>query len=348
VIETIAQLGLQPGRKPASPPKQAVPIWAALAAAAAVLLVVGAATYLFFAALSGEPRHRPQADRKKEAPERKPPGDKKADNPDQGSTARKTPEPEKPAKKNPKSDVVKSADKTPSKPDAPEKKPEQPEPDPISTSQSMEVFQPNSAEVAVPALFRLRDLGSPDGRQALARELARSDAFYAEVLCREATHAFPRLQAALQASGHEVIVDRTAQTYLKQPQFKANYCAYLEDVTPEEFAKLLEPLGVDDSKGDKKKPATGQFLSGDANLFVCAMTADHRKRLAALLGVDVRQTTPPTAPGTNKTADRLAVALAYTPAASKPPSPEIKRFLDARKPARKGTLQVLLVLRGRP
>src|SRR5206468_3708285 len=121
-------------------------------------------------------------------------------------------------------DVVRGPEKKPEepqKPVTPEKKPEEPEqPGTIFTAPSMEVFQPNAADVAVPALLKLKDLAQENGRATLARELARSDAFYVEVLCREATHAFPRLQTALQAGGIELIVDRTAQNYLKQSQFK--------------------------------------------------------------------------------------------------------------------------------
>jgi hypothetical protein len=37
--------------------------------------------------------------------------------------------------------------------------------------------------------------------------------------------------------------------------------------------------------------------------------------------------------------------MAYDPVQSSPGSPEIKRFLESRKPARPDTVQVLLVLR---
>jgi hypothetical protein len=106
---------------------------------------------------------------------------------------------------------------------------------------------------------------------------------------------------------------------------------------------------VDDSKGDRKKPAAGQFLSNDANLILCPMTGEHRKRLANLLGVDVVEALAKENPTSSaKSSERQAIAMAYVPTAIKTPSPEVKKYLDSRKPARKGTLQVLLVLRGRP
>src|SRR5438105_4517825 len=68
----------------------------------------------------------------------------------------------KPQPKDPPSDLVKAPEKKPDpqKPDLPEKKPDPQEPGAIVTAPtSMEVFQPGSAEVALPTLLRLRDLG---------------------------------------------------------------------------------------------------------------------------------------------------------------------------------------------
>ena len=77
----------------------------------------------------------------------------------------------------------------------------------------------------------------------------------------------------------------------------------------------LEPLGVDDSKGDKKKPSVGQFLSSEANLIVCAMTGEHRRRLHGLLGADLKKTTDeaPGAAEKSQNGRRQAVAMAYAP-----------------------------------
>jgi hypothetical protein len=113
------------------------------------------------------------------------------------------------------------------------------------------------------------------------------------------------------------------------------------------------------------------------------LTADDRKDLAALLGVDPLQSVPakpktplgvdirqpiangtvaqvsqslagqgtprpePGKPVTVKPAERLALLLPYAPVRTKPAaSKEIKQFLDSRKEGQPGTVQMLLVLRG--
>ena len=48
-----------------------------------------------------------------------------------------------------------------------------------------------------------------------------------------------------------------------------------------------------------------------------------------------------------KGSERSALAMVHGPL-PRSQSAEVKRYLDGHKPARKGTLQILLVLRGRP
>jgi hypothetical protein len=150
---------------------------------------------------------------------------------------------------------------------------------------------------------------------------------------------------------------------------------------PAELGALLEWLaGPEDTNFDPKKPTLGQFAGSDYNVVLFRMTAEHRKLLLRYLGVDLRQTGgTPTGPLgvdlsrplaeqtteqvvsalssgaprpsagalTGKTPQRLGLVLALgqTP---RPQSVEVKRFLDGRKPPRKGSLQVILVLRGKP
>jgi len=339
---------LLPPRRPIRP-KQGITLWTGMAAAAAVLLAVAATSYLLVSALADGHRGGNTAQRKKHDNDGKQPEDQTPKHQD-GGIVKKDPikeQPKKPQPKDPPSEVVKRPDKKPDpqNPDPPEKKPDPPQPGTVLTAPSMEVFQPGSAEVALPTPFKLRDLGQEKPHKLLIDELGRYDAHYAEIICREPTHAFPRLQSVLSAGGFEVIVDRTAQERLKQLQFKTNYCVYLEDITPEELARLLGLLGQEDPKADRKKPAFGQYASTDANLVVIPMGADHRRKVATLLGGELKK---PSADQPASKAERLAVALPYIPNASRPVTPELKRFLDGRKPARKGTLQVLLVLRGKP
>src|SRR5262249_43294775 len=244
---------------------------------------------------------------------------------------------------------------------------------------AVEQINPDEVNVWVPSLFRLRELSADAERKRFQKDLGRDEAFCVELLCREGTHAFPRIQSALKAGGVELIVDPAAQVRLKNPKLRTNYLLYLEDLTPAELGKVLERLGgPDDTRFDAKKPTLGQFAGSDFNVVLFRMTAEHRKILTQHVGVDLRplgaKMTGPlgvdlTRPLAEQTADQvvgalstgaarpssaskssghLGLALAYGHVQPRPPSAEVKRFLDNRKPPRKGTLQVLLVLRSKP
>jgi hypothetical protein len=184
-------------------------------------------------------------------------------------------------------------------------------------------------------------------------ELARHDAHYVEVLCRDGTLAFPRVEAALKANGVSLLVDASAQLHLKNAKVRSNYLFYLEDVTPEEVGRILEQLGHEDKPDPKKGP--GPFAVGDANLVVLRLAPEHRKKLTQFLGVDPLSTSKPGSdekkdlPGSSasKLARRQALAMAYNLMPPRSPSAEVKRFLDGRQPPRPGTLRVLLILRGK-
>lgn len=363
VMQAIQQRGLRPGRK-RRPVAGTVSLWRGVAAAAAVLLFSAGSTYLFFKEMGDQ--SRPATVARRQAPDAplQANRDKPTPAPVEDGVAKKPPEERQPIeepRRTPNETVVKEAPKVPD----PEKPvlPEKPDPVIVSGAPSMDVLNPHEAEVALPTLLRLRDLNQEKPYQTLVKELGRHDGFYIELLCKEPTHALPRVQAGLQAGGVELLVDGAAQQRLKQPQLKTNYVVYLDNVTPEELAKLLQPLGQEDAKADKKKPAYGQFLSTDANLVVCPMGLEHRRKIVGYLGADPRQAratgplgvdlTRPIAEqtadqltGDRKTAERSALALVHG-ALPRSQSAEVKRYLDGHKQPRKGTLQVLLVLRAR-
>jgi len=370
VMQAIVQRGVHPHRR--RRPAGTIPLWRGAAAAAAVLLLAAGASFLFFKELGENGKqgyvlhaHKPS-----------PPGPSNNSNiahpgPVDKDVAKKDarePKPDDPPERNPGTNVVKEPDKKPD-PDKVPMPPEKPDPSGISTAQGMQVINPHEAEIALPTLLRVRDLNQEKPRQTLIQELSRHDAYYVELLCREATQAFPRLQAALQAGGYEVVVDGPVQQRLKQPQPRTNYLVYLDNVTAEELAKLLLPLGQEDPKADNKAPVYGQFLSNDANLILCPMAAEHRRKVLDYLGADPRRAkaTGPlgvdlTRPLSDQTADQLSGDKAGSRPASKSDrsalamvhgvtprsqSVEVKRYHDSHKPVRKGTLQIFLVLRGR-
>jgi hypothetical protein len=385
VLSAVAQRGLRPGARRPAP--QTVSIWSLVAAAAAVLLSVGLSSFLFFASTldSGNlPVARGKTD--PGTPEKKAEGTVLA--PDT-HLVKDDPEkidpkplvgPEKP-KPDP---VVKGPGKKekPAKPTPPERVVKTPlETVPLRGAPTIESVQPDQVDVSIPALFAIRDLGQPSGSKRLQKELSSGNAFYIELLCREGTRAFPRVRAALKGAGVELVVDATAEHFLKNPKWKVNYAFYLEDLTPEDLGRVLARLSSRaDTVFDARRPHGGQFAGADANLVVCRMTTDHRKRLTQMLGADPKQvpgkqsrssgvdlrrplaeqtaeqvtaalsagTRTTLARPTAKAPARTGLAVAHSPVPSRPMSAEIKRYLENRKAARKGTLQILLVLRGRP
>lgn len=353
------------------------------AAAAAVIALAAGATYFFVKGLNDAPG-------KERTAHKKPQRDVKPQDQDPGGKENKPPLPpentprvvkqpedmprhEAPApmkeKDPPPHEVVNKPDDRKPDPEEPPKKPDprpEPEPESIVTAPTVESFQPSSAEVALPHIIKLRDLQQEKTREGLLNELQRQNSFYVELLCREATHAFPRLQETFKAQGFEVLADSAVQARLKLPQNKTTYLVYLDDVTAAELLRLLTPLG-NDEKPDAKKPGLAQFMANEANLIVSPMNGEQRKKMVQCLGLDPRQVNKVpgplgvdlSRPLAEQTAESLgvdkksstsarAVATTYLPLPPRVPSPEVKRFLDERSTPRKGTLQVVLVLRSRP
>lgn len=347
VLQAISQRGLRPPR-PVARPAAVVPLWKVLSAAAAILVAVGASSFLYFSGLlaGGKPS---SAVARKDRKEKERTADVKKD-------GRQTPplrtaivdgkkdKPERPGDKDtqPPEKVVRNPDNDP-KSVPPDKVPVVKPRDDIRTDRvgGMEMISPDRADVFVPALFRLQYLKQEAQRKALLGELSRHEALYAEVLCRDGTQALPRVQAVLKANGIGLVLDPMAQLYLKKPKLRSHYLLFLEDVTPAELGRILEQLGQ-----DNPRQAPGPFAVADANLVLVRLTLDHRKKLALYLGSDPR---PLAAAGrsADKVSQRQALALAYNGVPPRPQSAEVKRFLGSRRPARKGTLQVMLILRGK-
>jgi hypothetical protein len=237
-------------------------------------------------------------------------------------------------------------------------------------SPQMEVFQVVNARLALS--LALKDLSADGPRKQLRAELQKEVAYRVELLSTGNTRTMARLEAAFQAHGFRLLIDQIAQARLKVRAWRTDLLLYVEDLTGEELAKLLEVAGA----GTQMSAAFSQAV-------VLPLTpADHRE-LAKLLGVDPTKIEPtrkgplgvdvrqplakttaqqlqqalagqgrprPTSgqPAGAKAPPRLALVLAYNPVrASKPAAvPVVKEFFGARTRRRPGTLQVLIVLRG--
>lgn len=337
ILQVIAQRGLVPASTPRRP-RFAVPAWVGVAAAAALVLLIGGGTYLLIDALI--PHQAPGLVRNRD--------DKKSQ--DGTADTKEAPDSHAVVKKGPDREPKDDPDEPPTPPnvvvqdpDVPPEKPDlRPKPDdPIATAPGIEAFRPQIAEVILPGMFRLRELTQAAVHEDLQKQLARHNAFYAELLYRDGPLAFQKIQAALKASGVELVVDGPAQERLKQKNVRTNYLFYLDELAAADLARALQRICEEDARTEPKKaPGPSAFAGPDFNLIVCPMTPDHRKRLVSYLGVDPRQSA-------GKKAEKLALAVVHSPQPSRSPSPEIKRFLEQRRGDKDG-VQLILVLRARP
>jgi anti-sigma-K factor RskA len=329
VVRAVRQRQVQQHQQAA---RQASAGWPALAAAAAVVLAVGLGSFLYFARPpAGDPLaqlDQPPADT--------PPGQDPADGRRTGSVTEVTPRPSDSAKEPPKPEPVPMPPVVADKPNDPVR-PDVPGVEKVFTSPEMEMFKPVVVQPPFALLEDLHALRADDLRKKIDKEAA----LRLELPCRDTAKGFHRVQAALKDVGIGLAIDAAAQNRLDKPRLKSNYVLLVEDLTAEELARALAKLGSEDRKAAEAKPKPdGQF----SRLVVNRLSDTDFKELSAVLHVEQAQLqNGPDRPG--KGSERLALAVTYNPERPKPNSPEVKRYLDSRKPARPGTLRVLLVLR---
>jgi hypothetical protein len=346
VVRTIVERRLGPVRRRSAPVPRVIPTWAGLAAAAAVLCVIGLASYFYFATFQ-----RRQPDTGGRLAQHQPtnllrtPGDHEKEKvvpapPERPEVLTQRPKPEGPLQ--PSNQVaVQPKDQSggKGKPAPPVK----PKDEPVVTAPAMEMFELKAADVTAPLLLKIKELDQDGTRQKLLAELGKDSGFRLELPCRDGTRAFERLQGVLKANKVHLLIDQTAQDRLKKPNWKTNYVLFAENLTPDELARLLQAVGAEDKKAEAKKPNDSQL----DRLVVTRMTKRDHKELSDLLGIDPTQV--PARPEATKPAakpgEATALALAFNPVRPRLGSTEIKKFLEGRKSARPGMIQVLLVLR---
>jgi hypothetical protein len=234
------------------------------------------------------------------------------------------------------------------------------------TAPAMERFKLEMVEgAAKPVILKLHELDQEPVLVRLASEVSKAPGFRLELPCDNGTRAFERLQAACKDQKIGVLIDQKAQQRLKDPKAKTNYVLYVENLTPEELIRFVQEIGAEDRKAAAKKPADAHF----DRLVVTRLTKRDYKELSDLLGIDPSHVEPTGPLGTDlrkplqeQTADQLAkllsgekptakpegqqaLVLAYNPVLPPKNSPEVKKFLDTRKPAKPGTVRAILVLR---
>ncbi len=371
ILQKIAAHRSVPARPRVFSRPAAFPAWAGMAIAASVLFVIGAGAFFYLsysvstddsgnAVIAQGQGGKPVAPPEKNGSEEREPGE--ADVPE-------TPTP--PVKGVPPTQVTDNKPENPAPP--PEVQvPEKPRPDPIAAP-SGDREEMKIVTVHRPTVLKVRELDQDAIRQRMVEELRKDAAFRIELPCRNATKALERLQAAGKDHPLGFIVDPTAAGRMKNPQLKTHFVLFLEDQTPEELTRLFQLLAAEERKGAARKPPELQF----DRVVLGRLNKGDRKELADYLGLDAFLPLPPRSVGPLGTdlrqslpdltasqvsqslagqgsgsaskgarpPERSALVLTYGAGRARAVSPEAKRFLDARKPRRPGTLQIMLVLR---
>jgi hypothetical protein len=377
VLRRIAERRLTP--HPCRPAKiRLTPSWArpllSWAAAAAVLLMLGAASYLYFAASLAH-RHGPGvAEKQREMPSPIIPNE-----PDPSAIA--TQDNRALADKTPSSKLDNpSVVKTPEGDNRPDDNPSTPSLPPKEETvltERLEMFRLSKVPDILPVVLKVRELDQEVVRNHLIMELGKDRNFRLELPCQNGTRAFERVEGAAKAMNLDLVIERRARDRLKLPRWKTNYVVFVENLTPEESAHFIQLIGAVDTKIAAGKLAETQF----DRLVLTHMIPQHHKELSALLlGLDPTGMEPSTkgppvtdprkplsdltpqqakparaGQGSNlrpepdnsssKPSEHLVLVLAYNPVRPDPRSAEIKRFLESRKSTKPGTIRLLLILR---
>lgn len=185
--------------------------------------------------------------------------------------------------------------------------------------------------------FAFKDLQQTTQLNKLSKELAKTDKLHLDVTVKADVMAGKQLHEAFQGRGIDLIVDLSAS---KSPK---EVLVYAENVTAEEVKALIHDLGAEHPD---------QFEA----ILVQSMTAEDRKLIANVLGEEEIRLLPPiirkpsSEPKSSKgshvaspTGSRKAVVFSGEGASAS--SPQIKTFLEERRQAQPGTVQMLLVIR---
>jgi len=369
VLELISQRGLKPVRRLPMPVAQSgFSAWPGVAAAAAVLLLVGVGSFLQSSRSTNRTGH--DSVKRHENPEEGPrvgedlvkspilKGQNKESPPVRGhkdiGPGRKNPE-GVPEKEKPK--AVPRKEKT---------DPVVPPEGVLASGEKEASGKLEQVELALPEFFKLHDLDQAGPAGKLLQQLGRSNAFRIELLCKDASRGFDRIQSAFTDQKMGLVIDPTAQARLKIPQWKHDYALFFENMKAGDLVKFLGKVGqLDRTLAGDKKPTDLRF---DGTVVVQRMSNVDRQELTGLLGVDpvrVRPEPPrglpkidirqPLTENTKAAVDAAfagkgvprptAESAVVVPMPNRMRTPELKRFLESRKPAIPETVQVFLVLR---
>jgi anti-sigma factor RsiW len=203
--------------------------------------------------------------------------------------------------------------------------------------------------------FAFTELKEEKAVAELAKTIGAAKAVHLEVAVKDRAQAVQQLDKALRGQNIKLLVDRVAEKKLNDPAVRTEYVLYAENVTPTELTALLGSL----AEGRTFETMTVSTATGDDQQQVALLMGVERKQLEAppMIVADPFQKVIPkdnvSQPGIASTqkqaatpaAPRTALVLANEnrePGARL--SSEVQSFLQARRQARPGTLQVIVVI----
>jgi hypothetical protein len=331
-------------------PAASIPVWAGLSAAAALLMAVGAGSFWYFTA-KREPDRAPLAHVK--------PDDLPNPRPERDAQSREATDAAAPDTRRPEQPGRQQ--RAPFAQDSPGRPGPESEgvPDPGSRNTSVlgdahrndrEMFiRPTSEQMLGLATFlNIRELDP--GKLSVA--LAKDPAFRLELPCKDGNKGWERFQgvfqSALRPSRVKVIVESMAQHQVKSRDPRASFLLYVDDLSPEEWVKVLRRIGDAERNAEATRRGSGQFHS----LFISRMTDFDRKEFGEFFGSLARPAptppadTPQIEPArATSNGERRSLLVPYSPLRPQAKSPEIKQFFENHPPLRPGAIQVILVIR---
>jgi len=201
------------------------------------------------------------------------------------------------------------------------------------------------AQVRVPRVFQLRDLQRPAETAKLQEHLGSASMFRLDLFASRTATGLSRLQTVCKAEGIEVCIDPASQEFVSRG-LERTWALYVENIRPEEVARVLTKLSINDKKA-------GEFQQ----TVLTAVTADE---LAEVLGGTGRDLAPPSqrpveqgtagqivsslpGPKPDRTSGHRFIVVPHEPP-RETPYDEVKHLLDGYREVRPGTIQLMLVL----
>ena len=172
----------------------------------------------------------------------------------------------------------------------------------------------------------------------LRHELSREKTVQLEVTVKKNSEAMARLRTVLEVQGIKLVTDPAAKIAVDDK--KVEYFVYAENLTPEDFSKLMSGLSESYVVGNKTNQKN--VSSPYQKVALAPLAKEEKQKVAKLLGVEPASLDRKETKSEGKS-ERVVVLLPSTSAAQ--PSAEVRQFVNQRRNAPPGAVQVLIKLR---